>query len=134
MLSRLAGPYHGVGGRVKMLGGVLVLRIVAAADMAADQAHAQMHPAVPASETFLATVGITLAVCDSLKVQAVLAHGFPLAPGFDDTGRVKIAEHDSSSLPWKVDWKGAYRNYLNPHRACGQIAKNQLNLIKHTVQ
>jgi hypothetical protein len=63
---------------MKMPGGVLVLRLVAAADMAADQAHAQMHPAVSALEAFLATVGIALAVCDPLKVHAVLAHDFSI--------------------------------------------------------
>jgi hypothetical protein len=57
-----------------MLGRVLVFRIVAAADVAAGQAHAQVHPAVAGLQAFFAAVGIALAGGDVVEVCAVVAH------------------------------------------------------------
>src|SRR5437867_6970354 len=44
-------------GLLEMLGGVLVLRVVAASDVPARPAQAKVHPAVSHCEAFLATIG-----------------------------------------------------------------------------
>ena len=71
--SRLVGADHRVVGGVEMFGRVLVFRIVAAADVAACQACAQVHPAVAALQAFFAAVGIALAGGDVMEVYAVVA-------------------------------------------------------------
>ena len=43
-----------MAGRFEVFGRVLVLRAVAAANMAADEAHPQVHPGVPDLDTLLA--------------------------------------------------------------------------------
>ena len=43
-------------GRVKMLGGVLILRIVATADMPAFETEAQVYPRIPDSQTILTAI------------------------------------------------------------------------------
>jgi hypothetical protein len=59
-----------------MLRRVLVFRIVAATDVTACQADAQVHPTVAGPKTFFATVGVPLAGCDFMEVCAILVHGF----------------------------------------------------------
>ena len=48
--------YDGVVRRVVVPGGVLVLRVIAAADVSARLAQAQMHPVVPYLQAVLAAV------------------------------------------------------------------------------
>ena len=43
-------------GRVEMLGGVLILRRVAAADMPAFETEAQVNPRIPDSQTILTAI------------------------------------------------------------------------------
>ena len=43
--------------RTEMLGGVRVLRRIAAADVPALEARSQVHPAVPSFEAFFAAIG-----------------------------------------------------------------------------
>jgi hypothetical protein len=59
---------------MEMFGGVLVPGLVAAADMAAYEADAQVHPAVASLQAFLATRGIAYAFGQAMKVFAVIAH------------------------------------------------------------
>jgi hypothetical protein len=54
LLARLKGPDNGVSRRLIMLGGVLVFRRIAAANMPAGQAQAEMYPLVPHLETLFA--------------------------------------------------------------------------------
>jgi hypothetical protein len=56
VLSRLKGHHDGMLGGVKVLGGMLVLRFVAAADMATNHANAQVDPRIPHRQAFLAAV------------------------------------------------------------------------------
>ena len=55
-LAGLNRPHDGVICRMKVLGGVLVFRRIAAAHMPAGQAQAQMNPAVAGLEAFLASM------------------------------------------------------------------------------
>ena len=57
VLARLEAPHESVVGRMEMLGGMLALRVVAAADVAALLAQPEVDPAHAGGETFLATVG-----------------------------------------------------------------------------
>ncbi len=52
----LEGLNNGMIGRVEMLGGVLVLGIVAAADMTTDETDTQMHPGIPDFQTILTAI------------------------------------------------------------------------------
>ena len=54
-------------GRTKMLGGVLVLRTVAAAHVPAGPAHSQVNPPVPRCETLLAAGRVGLLVVTALR-------------------------------------------------------------------
>jgi hypothetical protein len=54
ILSRLKGTYDGMLGPMEMLGGMLIDRIVATADVTATQAKSQMNPLVPHLQTLLA--------------------------------------------------------------------------------
>src|SRR6266446_6929842 len=57
-LPRLERGDDRMPGLLEVLGGVLVLRVVAAADVPAFPAQAKMHPGVPRREAFLAAVGV----------------------------------------------------------------------------
>src|SRR5690242_11745154 len=59
---------------VKMLGGVFVLRGVAAADVAASQTQAQMHPTVAHLEALFAALGFRLDALDLIDVRASIGH------------------------------------------------------------
>ena len=59
-----------MAGGVKVPGGVLVGRRVAAADMPADEAHAQMDPPIPRFQTILAALS---AGCYFLNLVQMLA-------------------------------------------------------------
>ena len=62
----------------EMLGGVLVLGIVAAADVAAGAAQPKMHPGVAHGKAFLAAGGVGRAGKDELEMTAFRCHGdFP---------------------------------------------------------
>jgi hypothetical protein len=56
IVARLEAPDDGVLGLVKVFGRVRVRRIVAAADVPADQAQPQMNPGAVDREAFLAAV------------------------------------------------------------------------------
>src|SRR5215469_9579396 len=62
-------------GGVKVLGGVLVLGAIATADMAAFQAHAQMHPAVSGFDAIFADVFLGGGDLDLVQM-ATLWHAF----------------------------------------------------------
>ena len=57
VLSRLEGLNDRMVGGVEMLGGMLVLRRVAAANMPTRQTEAQMHPAISGFQTVLTSIG-----------------------------------------------------------------------------
>ena len=56
VLIRLEGLNDRVVGGVEMLGGMLILRIVAAADMPAFKADSQVYPGVADSQAILAPI------------------------------------------------------------------------------
>src|SRR5216684_4578835 len=58
---RLEGLDNRVVGRVKMLGGVLILRRIATADMPAFETEAPVYPRIPVSQTIFTSIG---ARCD----------------------------------------------------------------------
>jgi hypothetical protein len=78
VLARFEGLDDGVVGGMKVLGGVLVFRRVAAADVAADKAEAEVDPAVARLEAILATVRARGDIVDLVEMGAGLVHGgFP---------------------------------------------------------
>src|SRR5260370_1692537 len=56
VFTRLEGLDNGVVGRVKMLGGMLILRIVTATDMPAFETEAQGNPAISNLQTILTAI------------------------------------------------------------------------------
>ena len=58
-------------GRVKVFGGVLVLRGIAAANVPADEAETQMNPAIACLETILAAVRAWSDLLDLIEMRAV---------------------------------------------------------------
>src|SRR5271167_1673995 len=75
MLAGLNRLNDGVPGRVKVFGGVLVLRRIAAAHVAADFAETQVHPTVGHFETFFASMCLRLYVAYLVKM-GTLRHCF----------------------------------------------------------
>jgi hypothetical protein len=59
---------------VKVFGGVFVLGRVAATDIAADQAHAQMDPAVAELNAILTNMLVRLSYFDLIKVSTFFWH------------------------------------------------------------
>lgn len=59
---------------VEMFGSVLVLGRVAAADMSADQADAQVYPRIPHLQTFLAAVRAWRHIPNLIDMLAYVAH------------------------------------------------------------
>jgi hypothetical protein len=53
---------------MKMLGGVFVLRGIAAADMSAGETESQMDPGIAHLQTFLATMSLRLHIVDLVKM------------------------------------------------------------------
>jgi hypothetical protein len=72
--------YDGVLGGMKVFGGVSIFRRIAAADVAAAQAQAQVDPGVAHLQTFFAAFGVRFYVVDLIEVRTA-RHGCPL--GFD---------------------------------------------------
>ncbi len=60
---------------VKMLGGVLVLRRVATADVSADEAHPEMHPPVSCFEALFAAAGARFDILNLIEMGAIGSHG-----------------------------------------------------------
>jgi hypothetical protein len=74
VFSRFKGLDDGVARGVKMLGGVLVLGAVAAADVAAFQAKAQMDPGIAHFEAFLATRAAGFDLANGTEMGACNGH------------------------------------------------------------
>jgi hypothetical protein len=61
-------------GRVEMPGGVLILRIVTAADMSAGETEAQVYPGISHFQTVLTSLGARCDVVDLIKMRTSLCH------------------------------------------------------------
>lgn len=61
---------------MKVLGSVLVLRRVAAADVAADHAHAQVDPSIADLHAILTHVSVRRLNLDLIEMSAVFGHDF----------------------------------------------------------
>ena len=59
---------------MEVLGSVLVLGTVAAADVAAVQTHAQMNPSVAGFQARFTAWGVGLDVANRIEVRALLRH------------------------------------------------------------
>src|SRR6266705_2244010 len=79
-LPRLEGGDDRMPGLLEMLGGVLVLRFVAAADMPARPAQAKMHPGVSGGEAFLAAARVGRVRLYRLQMRAPRRHIAMLSP------------------------------------------------------
>ena len=71
---RIVAFDDGMAGLAKMLGGVTVWRAVAAADMAARPAEAQMHPRRTKFQTFLASERARRYITDGSGVRTFVGH------------------------------------------------------------
>src|SRR2546427_10296841 len=74
-LPGLGRLHDRVAGRLEMPRRVPALRGIAAADVAAGQAHAQLHPGIARLETALAAFRRRLHLPDLVLVSACFAHG-----------------------------------------------------------
>ena len=74
VLTRLPGLDNRVVGRVEMPGGVLILRIVTAADMSTGETEAQVHPGITHFQAVLAPIGARRDVTYLVEVATLLCH------------------------------------------------------------
>jgi hypothetical protein len=74
VFARLDGLHDGVLAVAEMLGGMLVFGRIAAADVAAFAANAEMHPSVAHLKALFAALGLWLDVFDLALMPAGLAH------------------------------------------------------------
>ena len=75
-LTRLEGLNDRMGGRVEMLGGVRILRSVAATDMSTAQTQAQVHPAITHFQAILAPSRAWRDVTYLVEMMTLLCHVF----------------------------------------------------------
>ena len=73
-LAWLDRAHQRMPGLVKMPGRMFIFRRVAAADMPARQAHAQVNPAIADFDAIFADARIGLRECDLIQVGALLCH------------------------------------------------------------
>jgi hypothetical protein len=59
---------------MKMLGGMLIPRRIAASDLPANHAQTQMHPGIANLQTFLATFGMRLYILNLIHVRTFRGH------------------------------------------------------------
>jgi hypothetical protein len=78
VLPWLEGLNDRMVGGVEMPGGVLILRIVAAADVSTDETDTQMHPGVTHFQALLAAIGAWCDLSDLVEVATLLCHRFLL--------------------------------------------------------
>ena len=85
---------------LRVLGGMLVLRRVAAAHVAARHAQAQVHPGVPRLQAVLAAAAVRGDVADLVEMRA--GHGNPPA-------RLPDGRKSQPSTAVKPPGRGSYR-------------------------
>lgn len=76
--SGFKGEYDGVVSCMKVFGRVLVLRIIATANVSALHADAKMFPGIPGFKAFHAAVSGWSDIVKVLNVRALIAHKHPL--------------------------------------------------------
>lgn len=92
-------------GVVKVLGGVLILRGIAAAHLAALQAHSQMHPGVAGLDALFADVLVCPDDFDLIEMRT-LRHRLPLILGFYLNKKLQFGQrvvhqvHRNSAFPY----------------------------------
>ena len=69
-------------GRVEVLGGMLILRGVAAADVPTSLADAQMHPGIPECQTFFTTIRAGCNLVDQIEMCTDWIHRIFLFMGY----------------------------------------------------
>ena len=74
VLIWLEGLHDRVVGRVEMLGGMLILRLVAAADMPAFKADSQVYPGVTDFQAILAPISARCDLTYLVKMTALFCH------------------------------------------------------------
>ena len=74
VLVWLEGLNERVSGRVEMLSGMLILRIVTAADMSTDETDAQMYPGVTHFQALLAAIGACCDLSYLVQMTTLLCH------------------------------------------------------------
>jgi len=76
VLTRLEGLDNRVVGGVEMPGGVLILRIVTAADVSTGETEAQVHPAISNFQTVLTSIGARRDLAYLVEVATLFCHLF----------------------------------------------------------
>jgi len=76
VFSWLEGLNDRMVGRVKMLGSMLILRRIAAADMPAFETEAQVDPRISNFQTILTSIGARCDVLYLIKMRTLLCHVF----------------------------------------------------------
>lgn len=75
ILIRLKGLDDGMPCFMEMPGGVFILRIVAAANMTADEAQSQVDPAFAGCQAFFTSLGARLHLLDQMRMGAFFIQG-----------------------------------------------------------
>src|SRR2546425_4718776 len=78
VLPWLEGLDNRVVGRMEMLGGVLILRLVTATHMSTDETETQVQPAVTGLQAILAPIGTRRDLTYLVEVATLLCHVFIL--------------------------------------------------------
>jgi hypothetical protein len=92
VLTRLERLNDGMIGGVEMPGGVLVLRIVTAADVPTGETEAQVHPAISNFQTVLTSIGAWRDLAYLVEVATVVCHRFQFS-FFDAPGCSRLFSH-----------------------------------------
>jgi hypothetical protein len=98
IFARLKRLNDRVMGRVKMFGGMLVFGGIAAANMPANQAFAQMHPAIPHLQTFFATFGARLNIVNLIGMDTGFCHDIPFPPVIEQLKQHRQAQQLSCAV------------------------------------
>jgi hypothetical protein len=78
-LTGLDGANQGMLGFVKVFGGVFILRGIAATNVAANEAHAQVNPSIAELNAFLAHMNVGFSYLNFVEVSASFCHQFLLS-------------------------------------------------------
>src|ERR1700761_9140280 len=125
-LRRIIAFDDGMFGVVEMLGGVFVLGLIAAADMPASAADAQMQPFVAHLETFLASQRAGRDFPDRIQMRAPRCHHIFLSA--TPLLRVSARKACSAATTWAPSPTEAATRLTDPART-SPIAKTPSRLV-----
>src|SRR5258708_6956101 len=125
VLARLEGLDDGMPGRVEVFGRVRVLRAVAAADVPAGQAQAQMHPGVAHFQAFLAASATRRYITNRPEMGTGRCHLILLDL------RYPVAPLRPCRSSYRAAALGVQTSGCRPRRYCGRSGRNHWDGQEH---